>query len=92
VRRPSRAPGGLARQLDAEAEEFGRLLVRDTALGEALEGRLVAGRDRHVRARLEVDEMRLDDRLGPFREQPRRPQLVAQVVPGGFELIGHAAV
>ena len=36
--------------------------------------------------------MRLGDRLGPLGEQPRRPQLVAQIVPGGLQLVGHAAV
>ena len=36
--------------------------------------------------------MRLGDRLGPLGEQPGRPQLVAQVVPGRLELVGHPAV
>lgn len=97
VERPSDAPPSrfhrrVDGQLHARGDEFGRPVALDPALREALEGGLVAGGDRHVGARLVVREVRLGDRLGPVREQPRRPQLVAQVVPGRPELVGQPAV
>lgn len=89
---PSRVHRRVDGQLHALGDEFGRPVVLDPALREALEGGLVAGGDRHVGARLVVREVRLGDRLGLVREQSRRPQLVAQVVPGRPELVGQTAV
>jgi hypothetical protein len=84
--------GGLPRQLHAPPHQAGRALAAQAALGEALERRLVAGRDRDVGTGCEVVRVHGADQIRILEEDARRPQRVAQVGAAPLELRRESAV
>ena len=90
--RAAAALAGAPGQLDAEAQKGGALVAPHAGRLESLERRVVARRDGDVRARLEVRDVNVLDRLRVVAQQPRRPERIAQVVAAGLELRGETAV
>ena len=65
---------------------------RDSARRETVEGRLVARRRRDRRARPIRTPVSCDDLVGRVEQQPRRPQVVGQVVAAGLEFSRQATI
>ena len=88
---PIRRPG-FGRQGNALAQDVLRLGPVDAALGEALEGRLVAGRGGNSRAGPEIGQVGGHDLARRFDQQTRGPEQVGQVVSALLQLGREAAI
>ncbi len=83
--------GGL-RQLDAAPQQPGGVVSPDSALGEPVKGRLIAGGGRDGRARAEERAVYGDNLLRRVDQQPCRPQIVRQIVAAGLQFGRQATI
>jgi hypothetical protein len=83
---------GGTRQLDTAPQQPGRLDAADSARGEPVEGRLVAGRGGDHRSGGKESSVYGLDVPGSVDEKSRRPQDIGNVVPTRLEFSGQAAI
>ena len=89
---PSGLIAGRRGQFDAAPHQPLRVVSRDSARRETVEGRLVARRRRDRRAGREKSPVSSDDLLRRVEQQPRRPQVVGQVVAARLQFGGQATI